>query len=163
MEPTGSSPSGESGEDRSLENVVITLSSSQSRKEIREIRKITDQKRTDLSELPDTSSPRDGTMRSVLTKSSCATVDEITALVLEENSQKLSLDQQKARGGAAHIRVPNLDSLRLKASSSQLLSQENETANSTLSHEPVIRKFSSPEPGVLSQNTRDVTGPEWPL
>lgn len=116
MEPTGSSPSGESGEDRSLENVVITLSRSQSRKEVREIRKITDQKRTDLSELPDTSSPRDGTMRSVLTKSSCATVDEITALVLEENSQKLSLDQQKARGGVAHIRVPNLDGLRLKAS-----------------------------------------------
>lgn len=101
-------------------------------------------------------------MRSVLTKSSCAAVDEITALVLEENIQTLSLDQQQARGGAAHIRVPNLDGLRLKASRSQLL-QENETANSTLSQEPVIRKFSSPEPGVLSQNTRDVTGPEWPL
>jgi hypothetical protein len=116
IEPTGGSPPGESGEDRSLENVVITHSHSQNKRERREIRKSTDQKRTDLSELLDTSSPRDGTTRSVLTKSSCASVDEIIALVLEETSQKLSLDQQQARGGTAHIRVPNLDGLHLEAS-----------------------------------------------
>jgi hypothetical protein len=115
IEPTGGSPPGELGEDRSLENVVITHSHSQNKRERREIRKSTDQKRTDLSELLDTSSPRDGTTRSVLTKSSCASVDEIIALVLEE-SQKLSLDQQQARGGTAHIRVPNLDGLHLEAS-----------------------------------------------
>jgi hypothetical protein len=163
MEPTGGSPSGESGEDRSLDNIVINHSHSQNKRARRKIRKSTDQKRTDLSELPDTSSPRDGTTRSVLTKSSCASVDETIALVLKGTSQKFSLDQQQARGCAAHIRVPNFDGLHLEASRSQLVSQENETANSTLSHEPVIRKFPSPEPGVLSQNTRDVTGPEWPL
>jgi hypothetical protein len=46
--------------------------------------KSTNQKRTDLSELPDTSRLRDGTTRSVLTKSECARVDEITSLVLRE-------------------------------------------------------------------------------
>ena len=35
--------------------------------------------------------------------------------------------------------------------------------NPTLSQEPVIKRLSSPEPGTLSQNTRDVTGPAWPL
>ena len=169
MEPTGGGPSGESGEDRSLENVCNNSLPALKINAKRAISETTDQKRTDLSELPDTSSPRDGTMRSVLTKSSCATVDEITTLVLEEASQKLSIGQQQAlietekRVGAAYIRVPNLDGLRLEASRSQLWSPENETANSTLSHEPVIRKFPSPEPGVLSQKTKDVTGPEWPL
>lgn len=43
----------------------------------------TDQKHTDLSELPDTSSLREGTTRSVLTKSVWARVDEITSLVLK--------------------------------------------------------------------------------
>ena len=74
----------------------------------------TDQNRTDLSELPETSSRRDGTMRSVLTKSVCARVDEITALDLKRTSVR---DWgQSTRYMGAHVRIPHLDSLFQEAS-----------------------------------------------
>ena len=159
MEPTGGSPSGESGKDRSLENVTLVFKTKKKTRAARE-QLTTDQKRTDLSELPDTSSPRDGTTRSVLTKSECATVDEITALVLEETSQKIGLVQQQALTGLTSLsQILMVFAWRRQGTNTFV----SEITNPTLSHEPVIRRFLSPEPGVVSQNTRDVTGPEWPL
>ena len=69
----------------------------------------TDQKRTDLSELPDTSSRREGTTSSVLTKSECARVDEIIALVLK----RLIRDRNTSRkiDKDPHICIPDLDGL----------------------------------------------------
>lgn len=77
IEPMGVSASCDCGEDRSLDTCLPQC--------LTEVNGFygTDQKRTDLSEPPDTSSRREGTTRSVLTKSECARVDEITALVLK--------------------------------------------------------------------------------